>query len=295
MIMATEFINFYQHLPEHINPIVFSFGFFSLRWYSLMYLAGFAAVYFLLEYRIKKGEYKILKFSNNNQLANLQLKNLIFDVVLYCFMGLLIGARLGYVIFYNPEYYLENPLAVISPINNAGDMVGISGMSYFGGFVGVIIAGCVFAKKRGISFLKLADFVAPAVPAGYFFGRVGNFLNGELYGRITEEPWGMYFSDGVLRHPSQLYEAFFEGIILFALLWPLRNGLRYKNKLFYGSCFILYALGYAFFRFVVEFFREPDQQIDLIWGLLTLGQAFSIILAFMAGIIFIIQKKKNAV
>ena len=140
----------------------------------------------------------------------------------------------------------------------------------------------------------MADFIIPAIPAGYFFGRIGNFLNGELYGRATDAPWGMYFADGILRHPSQLYEAFFEGLALFVILWLLRNEIKYKNKVFYAPCFMLYVFGYGFFRFFIEFFREPDPQIGLVFNFLTLGQAFSLILMIFSIIICFHNYKKYA-
>ena len=146
--------------------------------------------------------------------------------------------------------------------------------------MGALLAALFFSRKNKLNFFSWADFIVPAVPAGYFFGRLGNFLNGELFGRITQKSWGMYFpGETLLRHPSQLYEAFFEGIILFLILWILRNGIKYKNRLLYVPGFILYVLGYAFFRFGIEFFRQPDEQIGLLFGFLTLGQSFSLLMA----------------
>lgn len=274
--------DFYQYIPEHVNPIVVSVGSFSIKWYSVMYLVAFVTVYFLLSYRIRKKEN--LFAIDKNQLAGL---------LIYLIIGLLVGARLGYALFYNFGYFLSNPLEIFWPFRNSF-YSGLAGMSYFGGLVGVLLAGLIFSRKlylRGSTslgyfgrersnllnnFWRLADFVIPAVPAGYFFGRIGNFLNGELYGRVTDVPWGMYFpadSPGFLRHPSQLYEAFFEGLVLFLILWLLRN----KSK-FPGQLLCLYLFGYGFFRFFIEFFREPDEQIGFVFGILTLGQIFSLIL-----------------
>ncbi len=325
-------LEIYQHLPEHINPIIFQIGFFSVRWYSVMYLIGFAVVYGLLLYRKKEillEENQKSKIKNQNgdaKFKNYFLKIDILNLLSYLIIGLFIGARLGYVIFYDLNYFIHNPLEIIIPsgVNcqmsnvNCLNSYGISGMSYFGGLIGLIIAGLVFCKKnfRGSAslnqngqkkpslfdnFWQLADFVIPAVPAGYFFGRIGNFLNGELYGRVTDVPWGMYFPadpDKLLRHPSQLYEAFFEGIVLFAILWFLRNKSyrlirRFeKNKSpvdpscdrnpgqlgSNGDLFAIYLFGYGFFRFFIEFFRQPDAQIGLFFGWLTLGQVFSLLL-----------------
>jgi phosphatidylglycerol---prolipoprotein diacylglyceryl transferase len=274
-------LNFYQHLPFHINPIVFRIGGFSVHWYSLMYLLAFLTNYLLLIYRIKKkeGDYNA---------------SFILDLLLYSIAGLLIGGRLGYVLFYNLHYYLSHPLAIVFPIQVSGydlRVTGLYGMSFFGGVIGIVVTGIVFTKKHKISFWKLADFVVPAIPAGYFFGRIGNFLNGELYGRVTQKIWGMYFPadlSAFLRHPSQLYEAFFEGLVIFVILWTIRN----KSK-FSGQLLLIYLLLYGFFRFCLEFFREPDPQIGLIFNFLTLGQIFSILFV-SAAIIFLYNNKKQS-
>lgn len=277
-----NFIYHYQHLPYYINPTAISLGFLKIDWYSVMYLVGFLTVYFLLKYRIEKKE-------NNFFFDTSKLE----DLLLYSFFGLILGARLGYVLFYNFSYYLNNPSAIISPYDpKTHQFIGIYGMSYHGGLLGVILFTWIFAKKNKINFWRLANFVIPAIPAGYFFGRVGNFLNGELYGRATQKFWGMYFpSDefGLLRHPSQLYEVFLEGIALFVILWFLRNKKELENK-FLG----LYFVGYAFFRIIVEFFREPDEQIGYIFGFLTLGQILSLaMLSIGIILIFLGQKLKK--
>jgi phosphatidylglycerol---prolipoprotein diacylglyceryl transferase len=273
----------WQHLPEQISPIALSIGSFSVRWYSIMYLVAFATVYFLLVYRIEKKE-------NTFKID----KNQLFDLVIYLIIGLLFGARLGYVIFYNLPYYINHPLEIFLPLqatNYKLQVTGFYGMSYFGGLVGTVFAGWIFARKNKISFYKLADFVIPAIPAGYFFGRLGNFLNGELYGRVTGVPWGMYFpadSWGFLRHPSALYEAFFEGLALFLILWFLRNKRAVANS----QLLIAYMFFYGFFRFFIEFFREPDPQIGLIFSMFTLGQIFSLALVLIIITLFLMSIKK---
>jgi phosphatidylglycerol:prolipoprotein diacylglycerol transferase len=265
-----NFLQFYQGLPLRIDPLAFSAGFFQISWYSLMYLAGFAVVYFLLVWRIKKKEGDWNK-------ENIQ------EFLMQAFLGAVLGGRLGYVLFYNLPFYLAHPLAIISPFDQQGQWIGIYGMSYHGGLIGVLVAALFFCRKNKFNFFSLADFIIPAVPAGYFFGRLGNFINGELFGRITQKSWGMYFPGEVmLRHPSQLYEAFFEGIILFLILWILRNGIKYKNRLLHVPCFMLYVLGYSGFRFGIEFFRQPDEQLGLFLGFLTLGQIFSLALILLA-------------
>lgn len=279
---------FYQHIPSYINPTFFSLGPFSVQWYSLMYLIGFATVYFLLARRTdRESEYK-------------SWKKLWLPFLLYVFFGLIIGARLGYAFFYNFHYYWQNPLAVISPFEaSTGKFIGLYGMSYHGGLLGATIAGIFFARKYKLNFWKLANFVAPAIPAGYFFGRIGNFFNGELYGRVTRKFWGMYFPSSLetsnflspeLRHPSQLYEALLEGLILFIILWTLKNNDRFKNKLF-----IFYLGGYALARIFIEFFRQPDSQIGYIGGFLTLGQILSFFMLFLALALLFYGKKNEKV
>jgi phosphatidylglycerol:prolipoprotein diacylglycerol transferase len=293
----------YQHLPERINPIAFSIGNFDMRWYSVMYLIGFLVVYYLLMHRVKTDkqychsgldpestESIVCKSFKNvdSRFRGNDMKNLILNFLVCSFAGLLIGARLGYVLFYDFNYFIQNPLAVISPFEN-GSFVGIFGMSYFGGLVGIIIASITFCRINKINFWQWADFVIPAVPAGYFFGRIGNFLNGELYGKATDHFWGMYFGNGILRHPTQLYEALLEGILLFAILWFLRNSSPttfsgyangFVNKIrkvvrgkLSGHLLFVYLIGYGVVRFFVEFYREQDQ--SLILGL-TRGQMLSL-------------------
>ena len=250
---------FYQHLPEFLSPIAFAIGNFEIRWYSLMYLVGFLVVYVLLK----------------RQLTN---ANLILDFLIYSFIGLIVGARLGYVFFYDFEYFRMDPLAVISPFDLEGNFTGIFGMSYHGGLVGVILSSIVFSKIYKVNFFEWTDFVIPAIPLGYFFGRIGNFLNGELYGKVTSHFWGMYFGDGILRHPTQLYEAFLEGILLFLILWPIRT----KSK-FPGNLLAIYLFGYGVVRFFVEFLRETDEK--LLYSF-TIGQWLSILMIFGSVIIF---------
>lgn len=273
-----NFWDYYHKIPLNIDPTAFHFGFFSISWYALMYLVGFLAVYGFLIYRVKKGELKLDKLSDPDA-----QKVLILDLLIIIFLGLLIGGRLGYVFFYDLKHYLADPLEIISPFDKAGNFIGIYGMSYHGGLIGALFAGWFFSRKKKISFWRLADFIAPAIPAGYFFGRIGNFLNNELYGRVTAKPWGMYFLNDPyreLRHPSQLYEAFLEGVVLFLILWLVRNkeGSR-RNML------LLYIIGYSLMRIICEFFREPDVQIGFIFSYFTLGQFLSLVMLISASAI----------
>ena len=266
----------YQHLPLDINPIAFSIGFFSVRWYGLMYLVGFAVVYRLLKFRMVKGEFPV------------STPNLVTDYLLVAFFSALIGGRLGYVLFYNAQYYLANPLAIISLYDfQSGKYVGIFGMSYHGALLGIIFGSYLFLKKKKINFLEWADFVIPAAALGYFFGRIGNFLNGELYGRITGSPLGMYFGADYehLRHPSQLYEAFLEGMLLFVILWNLRN-MKFKK----GTLFGIYLMGYGLVRIFAEQFRQPDPQVGFLWNHLTMGQFLSFAMT-LGGAFLLVSKK----
>lgn len=256
-----SFINFWQHLPEHINPSIFQIGSFQLRWYSMMYIAAFLTTYLLVAYRIRHEE----RF-NDNSAETVQ------DLFIWTITGLIIGARLGYVLFYNFSYYIHHPLEIILPFEFANGIhfVGISGMSYHGGAIGVFAAGLIFCRKYKVDFWNLADMICPVIPLGYTFGRIGNFLNGELFGRATDVAWGMYFPYDLthsLRHPSQLYEAFFEGIFLFAVLWKFR-----KADLPKGAFLGVYLIGYGAVRFIIEAFREPDSQLGFVLFNFTMGQ-----------------------
>lgn len=273
-------INAWQQMPAQINPAIFSIGSFQLRYYSLMYIVAFAIVYFLVLYRIKHEKYKYTA-------ENIQ------DYLVWAMIGLLIGARLGYVLIYNFSYYAQHPFEIIIPFDfsNGIRFVGISGMSYHGGLIGAIIMTIIFCRKRNIKFWQFADLLCPAIPLGYTFGRIGNFINGELFGRVTTVPWGMYFPldpTHSLRHPSQLYEAMFEGIFLFIVLWLIR-----KKKLFDGFLLGIYICGYGLVRFIIEFFREPDYRVGFILGTISIGQ-FLCLLMMLAGIALLIWRKKAA-
>jgi len=284
----------FQNIPYSIEPVALRIGSFSIGWYALMYIAAFLTVYLLLRWRIRKREYP-----QGLPVIGYGLQMLLEDFILYSFLGVVIGARLGYILFYDLSYYWNNPVAIISPFDATGEFIGIYGMSYHGGLIGVLAAVWIFCRKNKIEFWPWADFAVPAIPAGFFFGRIGNFLNGELYGRITTEPWGMYFPAGgeMLRHPSQLYEAFFEGLLLFLILWSLRNGIGYKNKMFPVPCFALYLFLYGSFRFFLEFFREPDPQLGFVisWAGngLTMGQILSLGMLLLAFFTALYLRKKK--
>jgi phosphatidylglycerol---prolipoprotein diacylglyceryl transferase len=267
----------WQTLPSLISPYLLDFGTFKLHWYGLMYVAAFAAVLVLVFWRRKKGETEMSK-------------DLIWKYAEYGIGGILIGGRLGYVLFYDLAYYLSHPLQVIWPFAD-GELVGIAGMSFHGGVVGILVTSWLFARTYKIDLWKLAALFIPAMPFGHMFGRFGNFINGELWGRETAANIGMYFSADrfeLLRHPSQLYEALGEGFLIFLVLWSLRSRLK-DGRMAVGLYFILYSVA----RFVIEFFREPDAHLGLLWFELSMGQLLSIVM-LVAGIgLIIYAKKKN--
>lgn len=227
-------------LHPQFDPIAFSLGPLSVRWYGLMYLLAFVQFIGLGRLRIKNG---------NNLLSVEQLDDLLF----YGMLGVIIGGRLGQVIFYEPAYFVTHPLEIFA--------VWKGGMSFHGGFLGVLIAMMLWARKTGINWFDITDFIAPLVPLGLAAGRVGNFINGELWGRVTDPslPWAMIFpqsGDMQPRHPSQLYHVGLEGIALFAILWLFSRRPRPRR-----AVSGLFLIGYGSFRFITEFFREPDSGI----------------------------------
>ncbi len=219
-----------------------------------MYILGFLGSYLLVRYQIRKKRLDIDA-------------NAVNDLYLYLIIGLIIGARLGYVVFYNLPFYLSDPLKLLA--------IWEGGMSFHGGLIGVIISALLYVRRRKTDFWQLADLVAVTAPIGLGLGRLGNFINAELYGRVTAVPWGMVFPSGgeLPRHPSQLYEFFLEGVLLFTILWWIKD-FRFKR----GTLFCLFFILYSIFRFLVEFFREPDPQIGFIFSFLTMGQALSILM-----------------
>ena len=266
----------WHNLPYYISPEIARVGSFVISWYWVMYLVGFAFVSVLTYTRTIREKNSVLN------------KDQAFDALCWMFAGVLIGGRLGYVVFYDLASFALDPLAVINPFAKTGEgwvYRGIYGMSYHGGALAAALALFLWSRKNKINFWRAADFIVPAIPLGYFWGRLGNFLNGELYGRITTSQAGMYFPaaavlDGrtALRHPSQLYEAFLEGIVLFVILWFLRR----KTPYFPGLLSAIYLGGYALARFVVEFYRQPDAHLGFIFGSLTMGQLLSAAMAVTA-------------
>ena len=234
-----------------IDPVIFSIGPLSVRWYGLMYLIGFAfAMWFG----------KRLAAKPNSGWKTEEVDDLLF----YGMIGVILGGRVGYVLFYQFSYLLDNPLYLFK--------IWEGGMSFHGGALGVITAIFIFAWRTKRSPFTVGDFAVPLVPVGLLAGRIGNFINGELWGRTTDVPWAMVFPTGgpLPRHPSQLYEAFFEGLVLFIMLIMFAKKPRPT-----GSVAGLFLFGYGFFRFCIEYFREPDAHIGLYGGLISQGQILS--------------------
>jgi phosphatidylglycerol:prolipoprotein diacylglycerol transferase len=236
----------------NIDPIAFSIGPLAVRWYGLMYLVGFATAWWLGSRRIGQGTAPI----NRKQFD---------DLIFFAVLGVILGGRLGYVLFYKPAHYAANPLEIFA--------VWQGGMSFHGGLIGVIAAMWLYAWRQRIDFLRLMDFLAPLCPLGIAAGRLGNFINGELYGRVTDLPWGMVFrhAGDAPRHPSQLYQLALEGLALFALLWWFSAKPRPR-----GQVSGLFLIGYGVFRFIAEFAREPDAFLGLLALGLTMGQWLSL-------------------
>lgn len=255
--------------PE-ISPIIVQIGPLALRWYSMAYLFGILFGWWLAAKRIKK--YQIPLTKNNLE-----------DIVFYFTLGVILGGRLGYVLAYGTEKFWLNPLEIFA--------VWHGGMSFHGGIVGVIIAMYLAAKHVNFSFLKLTDFTAPLVPVGIFLGRLANFVNDELWGRVTNVAWAVRFPNGgyLPRHPSQLYEACLEGVVLFVILnlmWT--NKQCRERKGFISGAFLL---GYALFRMLLEQFREPDAQLGFLWSGVTMGQLLS--LPALLGGVYLLSKAKS--
>ena len=251
---------------NNFDPVAFYLFSLEIRWYSLSYIFGIILAWIYCKKFLIREE-KIL--------------NLFHDLISHIIIGVILGGRLGYVIFYNLDYYLNNILEIL--------IIWKGGMSFHGGLAGVIIATYIFSKKNKINTFLFLDLISISAPIGIFLGRISNFINSELYGRETDLPWSVKFEkiDSVFRHPSQIYEAIFEGIILFILLNFIFKKHIYKSPGLLSSLFLIF---YSIFRFFIEFTREPDVQIGYILFNLTLGQLLCF-LFFMYGIFLFYRKK----
>ena len=252
---------------NNFDPVAFQIFSLEIRWYSLAYIAGISLGWLYCKKKLIK-DHHILNWFD--------------DFITYLIIGIILGGRIGYVIFYDLKYYLDNPFEIL--------MIWSGGMSFHGGLIGVIIATKLFSDKKKIDQFIFLDLVALSAPIGIFFGRIANFINSELYGRQTDVAWSVQFTliDNIKRHPSQLYEAFFEGIILFFIL----NFFFKKNYLKKpGQISGLFLIFYSLFRFFAEFFRLPDSQIGYLIFNLTLGQLISVIFLTLGTILFFIKNE----
>jgi phosphatidylglycerol---prolipoprotein diacylglyceryl transferase len=261
---------------HNLDPILFNFGIIVIRWYSLAYIAGILLGWWLGKKIIVK------KYQNINYQFDLKEFD---DLVTYLIISILVGGRIGYIIFYNLEYYVNNPIDIVK--------IWEGGMSFHGALIGIILSTHIFAIKRKISTFFLLDVLACVSPIGLFFGRIANFINGELVGKITNIPWSVIFPsyDSFPRHPSQLYEAGLEGIILFLIMCFVIFKKNYKP----GSCSYMFLFFYGIFRIISELFREPDLQVGYIFNVLTMGTILSIFMIIAGIIIYLFLRKKNEV
>ncbi len=239
----------------HIDPVIFRLGPLAVRWYGLMYVLGFIAVHVLVGYQARK--YRLQRLAEQYE-----------DLNFFLIISLILGARLGYILFYNFSYYLHHPTEIIA--------IWQGGLSFHGALLGLLLGGWLFCRKRGLSFLATADVYVVPVPIGLGLGRLGNFINGELFGRVTDVPWAMVFPAGgpAPRHPSQLYEFLLEGVLLFTFLWVLRI-FHYRRHWPAGTLLAAFLAGYGCLRIFVEQFRAPDVQVGFLVGHLTMGQLLS--------------------
>lgn len=267
----------WSQLPAYIDPVLVQIGPLSIRYYGICFLASIMVTYFL-----------ILKHPVIRE--RLPTPDSRESLLFYSLIGICLGGRLGYVLFYQFDYFMSHPLEIFLPLtfDNGVKWSGISGMSYHGGLLGFVTALVMFCRQYHVPVLKLGDVLAYYIPLGYFFGRLGNFLNGELWGRMTHVAWGMYFPSDPLqvkRHPSQLYEAIGEGIILFLVLRMLKQVKHWHD----GAIAAFYMTGYGLIRFVLEYFREPDAELGFIFKL-TMGQWLCVSMMFAGGIFFFMTK-----
>ena len=260
---------------HNLDPILFSFGFLSIRWYSLSYIFGILIGWWLgkkiINHILKSSEikFKIKDFD---------------DLITYIVISIIIGGRLGYVIFYNPGYYISHPMEIVK--------VWEGGMSFHGALIGIIIGTYIFSSKKNIPVFFMLDILACVSPVGIFLGRIANFINGELIGKVTSVPWSVIFPafDKLTRHPSQLYEALLEGIVLFIIL----NKIIFKKIYSMGICSCLFLIFYGIFRIISEFFREPDVQLGYLFNLFSMGTLLSLIMMVLGFFLLLkINKSKE--
>lgn len=254
----------------NINPVAIDLGFFQIHWYGLSYLVAFLAGWWLANRRAA-------------QPGSGWTKEEIGDLIFYVVLGVIVGGKLGSALFYNTGNLFSDPLTALNPLN--------AGMSFHGGFLGVLVAFYWYAKNTNRSFFQVSDLIAPCIPIGLGFGRIGNFINGELWGRVTDVPWGMVFPhvDNQVRHPNQIYQFIGEGIILFGLLWWFSSKPR-PRMVVSG----MFCIGYGVYRLLIEFVREPDRGIGFVaFDWLTMGQLLSIPMIAYGIFLLVLGYKRN--
>lgn len=255
----------------NFDTVAIDLGFFQIHWYGITYLVAFLAGWWLARYRAARP-------------GSGWKPEEIGDIVFYIVLGVVLGGKIGYTLFYNRAGFLENPLTALNLMQ--------PGMSFHGGFIGVIVAFWLYARNTGRHFFTVADFIAPAFPIGLGAGRIGNFINGELWGRVTDVPWGMVFhhpmAGDLPRHPNPIYQFIGEGILLFTLIWWFSSKPRPRM-----AASGLFALAYGVYRFLIEFVREPDADIGFIaWDWLTMGQLLSLPMVIIGAIVMWLAYRK---
>ena len=268
-------MEFWQNIYSQFDPVAFHLGSIAVHWYGIMYAFALLSAIYVAKWFIRYDK--------------INIKEETFDsYIWWAEIGVILGARLGYILFYdtNTMYYVTHPWQIFNPFID-GVYTGISGMSYHGAFIGFLIASILFCKKHKVSFWFITDIAVLGISFGYIFGRLGNFFNQELIGRVTEVPWGIYVNN-TLRHPSQIYEAILEGLIVFLILIYFRN-----RKKFDGQLAIIYGITYSTARIIAEFYREPDIQIGFLYGeWLTMGMLISFLTLILTFIVSLFIKKK---
>lgn len=258
----------------NIDPIALQLGPIAIHWYALAYVAGIMFGYYYIGWLDRRQPKPFFHEKAKD------------DLIFYAVLGVLLGGRLGYILFYNLPFYLDHPAAIVK--------IWQGGMSFHGGLIGVLLAYAAFARKYQLSWLHVMDYLAAATPIGLFFGRIANFVNGELYGRVTDSPWGMVFPKGgpLPRYPSQLFEAALEGLVLFVVLLIVvlaTRALRYRGLL--GGMFLA---GYGMARFTVEYFREPDEQLGFLAFGATMGQLLCVPM-ILGGLVLVATARRRPV
>jgi len=268
-------VEFWQHIYDHFDPIALTLGPFKIHWYGIMYVLALVTALYAAKWYVRHDRYPIDEPT-------------LESYFIYVEIGVILGARLGYILFYDPHtlYYLTHPWQIFNPFQG-GTFTGITGMSYHGAVIGFVLATWLFVRKTKTSFWMWMDLVALSVPVGYVFGRIGNFLNQELVGRATDVPWGIYVHQ-TLRHPSQLYEAVLEGVAIALIFFFYR-----KRQRFEGELIALYAILYGLARFVAEFWRQPDIQLGYICcGWMTMGQLLSSVMIAAGAAIYVLLRRR---